>query len=303
MAKFLTGNELNAELEKIFERADEQLILISPFIKLHDRYLSSLRTKKDNHKLEIIVIFGKNEYNPNRSMRSDDLSFFKEFPNIQIKYEKRLHAKYYANETSAILTSMNLYSFSQDNNIEAGVMTKATLLGNLAKNYLTNVPEEDSFDIPALNYFKRVIEQSELLFHKKPQFENIQSEFKYKESKIEIDGLSEFFSIKPKSETHSEKEFVTKKGDVPQKEIQKTNKSKEATEHGHCIRCDKSIELKPLAPYCKDCYNVWKNYEDEKYEEKFCHICGKDEKTTKAKPSCYNCYKSNKNKFEFPLTS
>ena len=79
MAKFLTGNELNAELEKIFERADEQLILISPFIKLHDRYLSSLRTKKDNHKLEIIVIFGKNEDNPNRSMRPDDLSFLKNF--------------------------------------------------------------------------------------------------------------------------------------------------------------------------------------------------------------------------------
>ena len=35
MAKFLTGNGLNSELGKIFEEANEQLILISPFIRLH----------------------------------------------------------------------------------------------------------------------------------------------------------------------------------------------------------------------------------------------------------------------------
>ena len=69
MAKFLTGNELNTELEKIFERADEQIILISPFIKLHDRFISTLRTKKDNHKLEIIIVFGKNEEDMSKSMK------------------------------------------------------------------------------------------------------------------------------------------------------------------------------------------------------------------------------------------
>ena len=172
MAKFLTGNELNAELEKIFESADEQIILISPFIKLHDRFISTLRTKKDNHELEIIIVFGKNEEDLSKSMKQEDFIFFKEFPNIQIRYERRLHAKYYANESSAILTSMNLYTYSQDNNIEAGVMTKGTLLGNLASNFMTNVTGEDSFDIQAWTYFKRVIDQSDLLFHKTPQYES-----------------------------------------------------------------------------------------------------------------------------------
>ena len=69
MAKFLTGNELNLELEKLFERADEQIILISPFIKLHDRYISSLRTKKNNSDLEIIIVFGKNEEDLSKSMK------------------------------------------------------------------------------------------------------------------------------------------------------------------------------------------------------------------------------------------
>jgi len=52
MAIFLTGNDLNAELERLFEFADDYLILISPYIKLHDRYASALKTKKDNPDLK-----------------------------------------------------------------------------------------------------------------------------------------------------------------------------------------------------------------------------------------------------------
>src|SRR5690625_1598201 len=107
MAKFLQGNELNAELEKIFKNAKQQLILISPYIKLHDRYISTLQAKKDNPNLELIILFGKNEEDMSKSMKQEDFNFFKEFPNIEIRYEKRLHAKYYCNDLSAILTSMN----------------------------------------------------------------------------------------------------------------------------------------------------------------------------------------------------
>ncbi|OFY85028.1 MAG: hypothetical protein A3F72_04580 [Bacteroidetes bacterium RIFCSPLOWO2_12_FULL_35_15] len=213
MAKFLTGNELNSELEKLFESADEQIILISPYIKLHDRYASTLRTKKDNPKMKIIIVFGKNEEDLSRSMKQEDFNFFKEFPNIEIRYEKRLHAKYYSSESSAILTSMNLYNFSQDNNIEAGVMTKATLLGSLASNLMTFVTDEDGFDTTAQAYFLRVIEQSELLFKKEPEYESIMLGLskKYKSSRTEVDKLTDFFANKPKYENNSRKDNSEKK--------------------------------------------------------------------------------------------
>jgi hypothetical protein len=219
MAKFLTGNELNTEVEKIFEKADAQIILISPFIKLHDRFISTLRTKKDNHNLEIIIVFGKNEEDISKSMKQEDFNFFKEFPNIQIRYERRLHAKYYANESSAILTSMNLYNYSQDNNIEAGVMTNSTLLGKLASNFIPNVTGDDSLDTQAWMYFQRVIEQSDILFQKKPQYENAMFGLtkKYKESKVEEDKLTEFFADKPKFEAKYRKDNYEKKnGDIQQ---------------------------------------------------------------------------------------
>ena len=213
MAKFLTGNELNSELEKLFERADEQIILISPYIKLHDRYASTLRTKKDNPKMKIIIVFGKNEEDLSRSMKQEDFNFFKEFPNIEIRYEKRLHAKYYSSESSAILTSMNLYDFSQDNNIEAGVMTKATLLGNIASNLMTFVTDEDGFDTTAQAYFLRVIEQSELLFKKEPEYESTMLGLskKYKSSRTDVDKLTDFFANRPKYENNSRKDNYEKK--------------------------------------------------------------------------------------------
>src|SRR5690606_1047281 len=123
MAKFITGNKLNSELEDIFEKAERGLILISPYIKLHKRYMSTLMSKKENNNnLKITIVFGKNEEDISKSMKQEDFNFFKDFPNIEIRYEKRLHAKYFANETNSILTSMNLYSYSQDNNIEFGVL-------------------------------------------------------------------------------------------------------------------------------------------------------------------------------------
>ena len=65
---------------------------------------------------------------------------------------------------------------------------------------------------------------------------------------------------------------------------------------GFCIRCGKEIKLNPEVPYCKDCYNEWKKYEDKEYIEKkgVCHICGKSNKSTLMKPICYSCYKKNK---------
>ena len=162
MAKFLKGNELNSELEKIFESAESSIILISPYIKLHDRYKSSMLTKLQNDTIEITVLFGKNEDDFSKSMKQEDFDFFKQFPNIEILFENRLHAKYYANESKAILTSMNLYELSQNNNIETGIFIERTLKGKFTG--------ENNLDNDSWEYFETVLEQAELLFRNQPVF-------------------------------------------------------------------------------------------------------------------------------------
>jgi UDP-N-acetylmuramoylalanine-D-glutamate ligase len=46
MAKFLKGNALNASIEKIFDDCEKELIIVSPFIKLHNRFINALKAKK-----------------------------------------------------------------------------------------------------------------------------------------------------------------------------------------------------------------------------------------------------------------
>lgn len=255
MAIFLTGNDLNAQLENLFEYADEYIILISPYIKLHDRYACALKTKKDNPNLKIIVVFGKNEDDFSKSMKQEDFVFFKDFPNIEIRYEKRLHAKYYANESSAILTSMNLYNFSQDNNIEAGVLTNR-------KGILGSITSQDTLENDAAGYFQRVIEQSDLLFHREPKFESTMLGLsrRYTNSVIETDKLSEFFNNKLKADTFFKKEtFIPKQG---------------TKQMGFCIRTGTQIPFNPKHPMCDAAFQSWKKFIKNEYPEKYCHFLG-----------------------------
>jgi len=256
MAKFLKGNELNAELEKIFETAENQIILISPYIKLHDRYKSTLLTKKDNPRLEITILFGKNEDNLSKSMKQTDFDFFKQFPNIEILYEKRLHAKYYANETKALLTSMNLYGFSQNNNIEAGVLMESSFKGSFTG--------ENEMDNASWEYFKIVLEQAELLFEKKPIFEkkNLLSSKKYIKSEISVDKLSDFFSNNEYKKIYRKKEKKENKTHNIEKKI------------GYCIRTGVEIPFNIEKPMSYEAYKMWSKYKDPDYPEKYCHFSG-----------------------------
>lgn len=268
MAKFLKGNQLNDEIGKIFENANDKLYLISPYIKLHHRYADELKDKISNDKLEIIVVFGKNEKDITKSLTADDLEFFKHFPRIEIRYEKRLHAKFYANETSQILTSMNLYDFSQDENIEVGVKTEFNPLGNLASKMIIG---EKTVDQEAWDYFNKVIDHSELLFKNVPEYESANFGFskKYKGIKNELDKISEHFSKSTSTKAVSPK----------------TNTSNDTAE-GYCIRTGEKIPFNIHKPYSDKAYKSWAQYKNPNYKEKFCHKTGKpsDGKTSMANP-------------------
>jgi hypothetical protein len=271
MAIFLTGNELNATLESLFEFADEHLILISPYIKLHDRYASVLKTKKDNPNLKITVVFGKNENDFSKSMKHDDFNFFKDFPNIEIRYEKRLHAKYYANESSAILTSMNLYNFSQDNNIEAGVLTnRKGILESLTNNLVTNVTGQDTLENQTSNYFERVIVQADLLFQKVPKYESTMLGLskRYTTSVIETDKLSDFFNSKIKNEPFKKENFV------PKPPLSQFVNRQPTNQMGFCIRTGVHIPFNQKYPMSDTAHQNWKKFSNNEYPEKYCHFSG-----------------------------
>lgn len=183
MATFLTGDKLNAIIGRIMDRAEKYLILVSPFIRLHPHYKEILKVKRIDPDLQIIIVFGKSGADYTKSIYAKDLFFLKEFPNIEIRYEENLHAKYYANESSSVLTTMNLYDYSQENNIEAGVYARSNIFNNIFG---------DSLDNQAYSHFRLVIQNSELLFKKTPIFDRgmFHHKKKYKGSQVEIDQFT-----------------------------------------------------------------------------------------------------------------
>ncbi len=114
------------------------------------------------------------------------------------------------------------------------------------------------------------------------------------------DALAEIDYIVSTSKTFK---FKTSSDETIQTEQPQRKKlaRKSSGEHGFCIRCGVDIQLNPMVPYCRKCFSLWKKYENPDYQEKHCHICGKENISTINKPTCYPCYKTNKTKLEFPL--
>jgi len=114
MAKFLDTTGVSHHLQQLINKADEKLVLISPYLKFNQRIKQSLEDK-NRLKIDIRVVYGKNELQP------DENNWLKSMTSIRSSFCKDLHAKCYLNENEAIITSMNLYEFSQVNNNEMGI--------------------------------------------------------------------------------------------------------------------------------------------------------------------------------------
>lgn len=114
MAKFLDTTGVSYHLQQLINKANEKLVLISPYLKINDRIKQSLEDK-NRLKIDIRVVYGKNELQP------DENNWLKSMTSIRSSFCKDHHAKCYLNENEAIITSMNLYEFSQVNNNEMGI--------------------------------------------------------------------------------------------------------------------------------------------------------------------------------------
>lgn len=159
MSTFLTGKALEEKLTDIIWDAKKYIVIISPYIKLDNRVKSIFEKIKSTHEVHIILIFGKNENQKQKSFNKSDYDYFKEFKNISILYNKDLHAKHYCNESEGLITSLNLYDYSMVNNIEYGV------------NFSKNLNPTDKLFEETENFTNDLVfENSDVVFVKKPQY-------------------------------------------------------------------------------------------------------------------------------------
>jgi phosphatidylserine/phosphatidylglycerophosphate/cardiolipin synthase-like enzyme len=107
--------------------ASDRLILISPFLKLNDR-MKELLADKNRLKIDVRIVYGKSELQP------QEIEWLRGLTYIRTSFCKNLHAKCYMNEEMCIVTSLNLYEFSQVNNNEMGILIQRSEDGQLYKD-------------------------------------------------------------------------------------------------------------------------------------------------------------------------
>jgi phosphatidylserine/phosphatidylglycerophosphate/cardiolipin synthase-like enzyme len=117
MVKFCTTNGISAALDDLVKNAHKQLFLISPYLQISKNLRSLIKEADRQALIDIKVVCRKDTNWP-----PDDISFLQNLENAKIKSIEGLHAKIYLNESTAIITSMNLYMHSQQNNKEVGLI-------------------------------------------------------------------------------------------------------------------------------------------------------------------------------------
>lgn len=123
MAKYLRTPAISSGIDELIREAKDRVYIISPYLKLSDQ-IKELLQDKEREKVEVRLIFGKQELNPN------EMGFLQGLKYVRLYFSKNLHAKCYLNEQRMIIASMNLYEFSQQNNREMGILIDAANEGD-----------------------------------------------------------------------------------------------------------------------------------------------------------------------------
>ena len=116
-SEFLTETELKTKLEEIIKETDDFLYIISPYLDPGNVLLEAiLSTKRKNVK---VVLVHNSSQVKKVQLRNDFTRLINS--GVEIYNHPKLHSKIYLNESSSLITSLNLISGSFSNSFESGM--------------------------------------------------------------------------------------------------------------------------------------------------------------------------------------
>ena len=175
---------------------------------------------------------------------------------VNVHAVKNLHAKIYLNESSVLVTSMNLLESSSENSMEICISINDEKAQNDVRGYVKTL---------------------------------LQIAQRTDEGKKTATRPANFLSKTRKHQTVSEGRSGYKAG-APESPLESLLNEFVVATGGRCIRCKESIPFDPDRPLCDDHFKIWRRYENWDFEEDYCHRCGADSDTSHGKPLCRPCY-------------
>ena len=248
MAKFLDSSGVTYQLEQIIKDSrGGRLLLISPYLKFNDKIKDLLEDQVQSWKTNVYVVYGKTE------LRAEETEWL-DANFVRTSYREHLHAKCYMNDSHALITSMNLYEFSQQHNDEMGILVSA---------------EED----PEL--YQEIKEEADRILRRS---DNVRLNV------TRVDDAEDVVRDRRGSPSRTDLGSGSRRSER-QAALPKV---------GFCLRCGTEVPFDPKRPYCNCDYRSWARFKNKEYEEKHCHACGKEHNTSMMKPVCGNCYRTHR---------
>ena len=115
MVKFLATENAYSNIVDIIKEASNKVVLISPYIKISDQLFDRLK-HMDKQGIRIIVVCR------GKDLHIEEKSKLRQLKCLELRFDEDLHAKCFYNEKAMVITSLNLYDYSQQHNREMGVL-------------------------------------------------------------------------------------------------------------------------------------------------------------------------------------
>jgi hypothetical protein len=252
--EILTTPHISVRILKIIEETEKYCFLVTPYFDNWTHLENCLKKAADQKKKIIFFIRDEKFYTKNIQ------EFYNEYK-FDMIFVKDLHAKIFVNEREAIITSMNLYDYSQKNNHEIGVLIKnKDDVNKIAKDIIMSwVHENKEALFLEGNYYKSLINNE--FFNETVIQETLVEETTIYETSVE--------------------DIVAEKTIVEEEIVEKT---------GFCICCKKIIKYNNYKPICDECNIGNKNGNNSVIYGKYCHKCGKNYSSKSGRPRCNECF-------------
>lgn len=246
----VTDDAVSSSALALIREANEYVVLVSPYNALWT-HLKNEITFAIRRGARVTAV-----YNPGGHAHGDGVEWLLD-PGAAVYKLPNLHAKLCLNESSALLSTMNLVGPSSRNSMDVGMLVRGGAAYTSLRDYAARL----------VNLGERVKRPSET------------------DAPADADRS---VPLPDRGDGSIRGALDRIKAEFP-REALKVGKT--LLRRGHCVRCQKVVGYAPSAPLCERHHAEWNRYKNPHYGERFCHKCGAPSPTSYAKPLCSACYK------------
>jgi hypothetical protein len=116
MVQYLNTQAAYAEIENIVNRAEHALVIMSPYIQINRTLLQKIFHASENRGIDVSLICRTGDIKP------EEMAAINKITRLELFDLPNLHANCIYNEKAMVITSLNLFDYSQINNRDMGAL-------------------------------------------------------------------------------------------------------------------------------------------------------------------------------------